>query len=104
MRATIGSDSAPEKPATLPLVPDCIRACQELDRVGRDLAVTGCACPFLFFCHCGREMSLWHMVCGTGQGNDGGKVTGHPQPRIALVQWVEASLMRSLDTGKSPEL
>lgn len=52
------------------------------------------------------------MVCGGCQvalaegvmGPQEGKVTGHPPPRIGLVQWLETSLMRNLDTEQSPEL
>lgn len=52
------------------------------------------------------------MVCGGCQvapaegmmGPQEGKVTGHPPPRISLVQWLEASLMRNMDTKRSPEL
>lgn len=97
------------QPATLPLVPGYTRACQELDRAGRDLAVTGCPCPFLSFCD-RREMSLWHVVCGGCQvalveGMVAPQKGGlPPPPQICLVQWVETSLVSSLDTKQSLEL
>lgn len=99
----------PEQPATLPLVPGYTRACQELDRAGRDLAVTGCPCPFLSFCH-RREMSLWHVVCGGCQvALAEGTMAPHevslpPSPQSCFVQWVETSLISSLDTKQSLEL
>lgn len=93
----------PEQPSTHPLVPGYTRACQELDRAGTDLAVTGCPCPFLSFCD-RRDMSLWHVVCGGCQvALVEGMVAPQegslpPPPQICLVQWVEILLTSSLDT------
>lgn len=65
---------APEQPATLPLDPGCTRACQELDRAGRDLAVTGYPCPFLLSLWERDEVmahGMWGLPGGTGRRNDG---------------------------------
>lgn len=78
----VGSSSdGPEQPATLPQEPGCTRAPQELDRAGRDLAVTGCPCPFLSFHH------SWHVVCGGCQVPAAIGMIGPQDGEVLLLEW-----------------
>lgn len=67
------SPDGPEQPTTLPQEPGCTRAPQELDRAGRDLAVTGCPCPFLSFPSITHLMArgMWGLPGASSYRNDG---------------------------------